>query len=260
MKITDVTVTLFAWDNIPATTYGRHTGRIASKSDVGLVTIQTDQGIEGHAFLGGAGRGASNDAGTLINFLKPILMDQDPLDREKLYHATWQRGRNTTMRCLGAVDVALWDLYGKALKQPVYQLLGGAERASHQVWRAGDGREVVPYCTIISDQWDRDSVLREQVERVVKLRELGYRAFKVEPMYQDPGTIVELARLTRQAVGPGVILCVDVGYLWNDVGTALATIERLVEHDIPPSRWTPWRRTPSWQRGPPSLWPPASTR
>ncbi|MSQ34739.1 MAG: mandelate racemase, partial [Dehalococcoidia bacterium] len=124
MKITDVTVTIFAWDNIPPTTYGRHTGRIPSKTDIGLVTVQTDAGIEGHAFLGGVGRGGSTDAGTLIGVLKPIIMGQDPLDREKLYHATWQRGRNTTLRCLGAVDVALWDIAGKAANMPLHKLLG----------------------------------------------------------------------------------------------------------------------------------------
>ena len=56
MKITDITVTLFAWDDIPATQYGRHSGRFAGKSDLGLVTIKTDQGVEGHAFLGSSSR------------------------------------------------------------------------------------------------------------------------------------------------------------------------------------------------------------
>ena len=43
MKITDVTLTLFAWDDIPATTYGRHTGRFGGKSQLGLLTIRTDE-------------------------------------------------------------------------------------------------------------------------------------------------------------------------------------------------------------------------
>ena len=45
MKITDVTVTLFAWDDIPATAYGRMTGQFGGKSQLGLVTISTDEGI-----------------------------------------------------------------------------------------------------------------------------------------------------------------------------------------------------------------------
>jgi len=61
VKITDVTLTLFAWTDIPATTYGRHTGRFSGKSQLGLLTIKTDDGVEGHAFLGSAQRGAHMD-------------------------------------------------------------------------------------------------------------------------------------------------------------------------------------------------------
>ena len=46
MKITDVTLTLFAWDNIPATTYGRHTGKFGGQSQLGLLTLRTDEGAE----------------------------------------------------------------------------------------------------------------------------------------------------------------------------------------------------------------------
>ena len=52
MKISDVTLTLFAWPGIPPTTYGRHTGRFGGESQLGLLTLATDEGVEGHAFLG----------------------------------------------------------------------------------------------------------------------------------------------------------------------------------------------------------------
>ena len=47
MKITDVTLTLFAWDDIPATTYGRHTGKFGGQSQLGLLAIRTDEGVGG---------------------------------------------------------------------------------------------------------------------------------------------------------------------------------------------------------------------
>ena len=51
MKITDVTVTLFAWDDLPARQFGRHTGRMpGGRSELGLVTIQTDQGVTATRF------------------------------------------------------------------------------------------------------------------------------------------------------------------------------------------------------------------
>src|SRR5215470_16834553 len=124
MKITDVRLTLFAWDEIPATTYGRHTGRFSGKSQLGLLTIETDEGVQGHAFLGSSMRGAHLDGQSLIQFLKPVVMGQDPLARERLYQAMWHKNRQTTLRAIGAMDVALWDIAGKATNQPIHRLLG----------------------------------------------------------------------------------------------------------------------------------------
>jgi hypothetical protein len=58
VKITDLTLTLFAWEGIPPTQYGRHTGRFGGSSQLGLLALRTDDGLEGHAFLGSAMRGA----------------------------------------------------------------------------------------------------------------------------------------------------------------------------------------------------------
>ena len=124
MKITNVTLTLFAWDDIPATSYGAHTGKFSGVSRLGLLTITTDQGIEGHAFLGSAFYPADMDGASLIRYLKPILMGQDPLDRERLSKAMWKRVRTTTVRSIGAVDIALWDIAGKAAGLPIHRLLG----------------------------------------------------------------------------------------------------------------------------------------
>ena len=67
MKITDVTLTLFAWDDIPATRYAAHTGRFGGGSHVGLLTVKTDEGIDGHAFLGSSYHSAAHDGpGTLV--------------------------------------------------------------------------------------------------------------------------------------------------------------------------------------------------
>ncbi|MCH7886103.1 MAG: mandelate racemase, partial [Planctomycetes bacterium] len=107
MKITDVSLTLFAWDDIPATSYGQHTGKFSGKSELGLLTISTDEGVEGHAFLGSASRGAELDATSLVRHLKPVVMGQDPLERERLYHALCTRSRHTTPRAIGAMDIAL---------------------------------------------------------------------------------------------------------------------------------------------------------
>src|SRR4029453_7335286 len=129
MKISEVTLTLFGWSGIPATRYGRHTGTLAGKGGLGLLPGRPDDGVVGHAFLGSAMRGARFDADSLIHYLKPLVMGQDPLERERLWHALWSRHRNTTLRAIGAVDVALWDIAGKVAGLPIHRLLGASRHA-----------------------------------------------------------------------------------------------------------------------------------
>ena len=191
MKITDVTVTLFAWDDIPATTYGRHTGRFSGKSQLGLVTISTDQGLQGHAFLGSAMRGAHFDAEGLIHYLKPLVMGQDPLDRERLWQALWSRSRNTTLRAIGAIDVALWDLAGKAANLPIHKLLGSyRDRAPAYASSA-----VLPSPAAYA-------------EEAVRFKSEGWTAYKIHPP-TDPTIDIEVCRAVRKAVGDGFTVMLD---------------------------------------------------
>src|SRR6202035_4772671 len=124
MKITSVTLTRFAWESIPSTIYGHHTVRPTGKSDLGLLRIATDEGLEGHAFLGTSSNPASLDGPGLIRFLKPVVMGQNPLDRERLNRLLWGRARVATVRSIGAVDIALWDIAGKKAGLPIHRLLG----------------------------------------------------------------------------------------------------------------------------------------
>src|SRR5260370_10658341 len=112
MKITDVILTLFSWESIPSTIYGHHTARPTGKSDLGLLAITTDDGLVGNAFLCTSSNPASLDGPSLIRFLKPILLGQNPLDRERLNRLLWGRARAATVRAIGACDIALWDIAG----------------------------------------------------------------------------------------------------------------------------------------------------
>ena len=200
MKITDVTVTLFAWDDLPPRQFGKHTGRIpAGRSELGLVTISTDDGVEGHAFLGSSNRGASFDAASLVKFLKPLLMGQNPLDRERLYQAMWARNRNTTLRCIGAVDVALWDLGGKVAGLPIHRMLGSVRESI----AAYASSEVLP---------SKEAYAHE----AVRIRESGLHAYKMHPpgVWQED---IELCRHVRKAVGDGYRLMLDSTWSYNFV-------------------------------------------
>src|SRR5687767_4356347 len=125
MKIDAVDVVLFAWDDIPPTRYTAGAQNLGGQSNLGLVTIRTDAGVDGHAFLGSATNPAETDAGALIRFLKPLLIGKDPLAREELHAAMRARQRNMGLRTVGACDTALWDLAAKAAGMPLYKLLGG---------------------------------------------------------------------------------------------------------------------------------------
>src|SRR5215475_8008526 len=114
MRIDAVDITLFAWDDIPPTTYTPGAENRSGRSNLGLVRVRTDAGIDGHAFLGSATNPAETDAGALIRFLKPLLMGRDPLAREDLHAGMRMRQRNTGLRVIGACDTALWDIAAKA--------------------------------------------------------------------------------------------------------------------------------------------------
>jgi L-alanine-DL-glutamate epimerase-like enolase superfamily enzyme len=200
MKITDLTITLFSWDDLPSRQFGRHTGRMpAGKSELGLVKVLTDEGIEGHAFLGSSNRGASYDAASLIRFLKPLVLEQDPLDRERLYQQMWARNRNTTYRCIGAVDIALWDLAGKVAGLPIHRMLGTF-------------RESIPaYCS--------SEVLPSKeayAEEAVRIRDSGIQAYKIHPpaIWQQD---IEICRNVRAAVGDSYRLMLDSTWSYNYV-------------------------------------------
>ena len=85
MKITDVTLTLFKWEGIPKTSYNQHTGVFAGGSQLGLLRVMTDAGVEGHAFLGSSMFSAELDGLGIIRNLKPLIMGENPLHREMLY-------------------------------------------------------------------------------------------------------------------------------------------------------------------------------
>jgi L-alanine-DL-glutamate epimerase-like enolase superfamily enzyme len=191
MKITDVTLTLFAWAGIPPTTYGRHTGHFSGSSELGLLTVRTDAGLEGHAFLGSAMRSAALDAQSLVRVLKPLVLGQDPLDRERLWQAMWQRNRTTTLRAIGAMDVALWDLGGKIAGLPIHRLLGGY-------------RDSVP-------AYASSAVLpsvEAYAEEASRFKAEGWAAYKIHPP-TDPTTDIAVCQAVRRAVGDGYTVMLD---------------------------------------------------
>ena len=166
-----------------------------------------------------------------------LLIGQEISHPERLWQHLWDAFMHTNRRgweiiILGAIDVAVWDLYGQRLNEPVWRLLGGVQRGPFQTPARMLPESVTPYCTIVSDVWGGEAMFSQQVARIEQLAALGYRAFKVEPMISPPCDVVELARRAREVLGAGPTLMVDVGYLFHDVPTALRVCRELEELDI----------------------------
>ena len=201
------------------------------------VRVHTDDGPTGLAEVfrvpPGVVRATVGGPGTLFG---KLLLGQEVTHPERLWQRMWDALLHTNRRgweviILGALDVAVWDAYGRMLGRPVWELLGGVQRGPFQT-PAGEAPVVTPYCTLVSDVWGGEPMFRQQVDRAVRLAALGYRAFKVEPMMSTPADVVELARRFRLALGEKPTLMVDVGYLLHDVPTAARVARELEAFDV----------------------------
>src|SRR4029077_3760361 len=101
-----------------------------------IVEVFTDAG---HIGIGNAALAPQVTKQAIDLYLKPLLMGQDPWDTEFLwqhmYRKTMAFGRKGIgMAAISAVDIALWDILGKAAKQPVYRLLGGKTKRRSPVY------------------------------------------------------------------------------------------------------------------------------
>jgi mannonate dehydratase len=128
--------------------------------------IYTDSGIYGlgDATLNGRELAVAT---YLQEHLLPCLIGRDPFDTEDIWQygykgAYWRRGP-VTMAAIGAIDVALWDIKGKAFNTPVYNLLGGKSRHQLLCYTHANGRDI-----------------EETLEKVSELVEKGYQAVRVQ--------------------------------------------------------------------------------
>jgi L-alanine-DL-glutamate epimerase-like enolase superfamily enzyme len=200
--------------------------------------VHTDDGLSGFSevFRVPSGVVRATVGGPDTHFGR-LLIGQQITHPERLWQHVWDALIHTNRRgweiiILGALDVAIWDIYGQSLGQPVWQLLGGVQRGPFQSHAETRRTSVVPYCTLVSDTWGDAAMIAQQTERAARLLELGYRAFKVEPMMSSPQMVVEMARRARAVLGPEPTLMVDVGYLFNDVPTVARICRELEELGI----------------------------
>ncbi len=192
-------------------------------SGMAVVQIETDDGIVGHGWCEDGCRAV---APVINNHLVRLLMGQDPHEVEglwdRLYRATLPYGRKgLVLQAISAIDIALWDILGKAAQQPVYELLGGPSKNSIPVY-ASALHPVGP-----------DKV-RDEARAYV---EEGYRAMKLRFPF-GPGNGAEGMRANedhvacvREAVGDDIEIMADA-YMGWDFLYAKKMIRRLEKYNL----------------------------
>ncbi len=149
-----------------------------------FIRINTDEGVYG---LGEAGLAYGNSKlgaiGQIQDFAK-LIIGQNPMQIEKIWNQLhketfWGLGGGTVIfSAISAIDIALWDIKGKVLGAPVYELLGGKVRD-----------KVRAYASQIQFDWDKDSHplggVKEYGEAAAKAKADGYTALKIDPLQRD---------------------------------------------------------------------------
>ena len=192
MKISNVTLTMFKWEGLPSALPKKHSVQPGNSSQIGLLTISTDEGVDGHAFLGTSNRSAELDALSLMTYLKPVVLGKNPLAREELHETMIFLQNNTTMRAIGAVDVALWDIGGKVAGLPIYQMLGSY-------------RESIP--AYVSSP--RLATVEDYAAEAAEMKAVGWAAYKIHPPAEDIHEDIEVCKAVRAAVGDDYQLMLD---------------------------------------------------
>lgn len=194
-----------------------------------FVRLETSDGHTGWgeaACLGGptwSEESAESVAATIERYIAPWLVGRDPTQIEALRIEMARRIQGNPF-ARAAVEMALWDVAGRALGVPVHRLLGGRVR----------DRVPLSWSLAVADP-------RAEVEEARAKAALGHRVFKIKTAAGPVADDVERVRRLREALGPGVSLRVDANQGW-DRPTALKAVRAMAPYDLdfveqPVPRW-----------------------
>ena len=197
MKITDVEVQSYSWPRPKPISNGKYTYRTA---DLNLVHVHTDEGLSGIGW--GGGTAATRPGGVnsvLVEHFKQALIGEDPFCYRRLWENMWLPKivgrRGMTTHVISAIDIALWDLMGKAVGKSVHKLLGGFS-------------DRVP-AYIAGGYYEEGKGLKELAQEMEENLGLGARAVKMKVGGVSIDQDVERIKTVRDTIGPDIKLLVD---------------------------------------------------
>src|SRR5579884_104900 len=198
-----------------------------SGQDALIVRVQTDAGITGIGEVDSspaAAKGAIDGpfSHTTTSGLAHLVIGEDPFETEKLWHRMYQANiysgrRGIGIHAMSGIDMALWDIKGKALGLPVWKLLGGGFR-----------ERIRCYASSLFGPTPA-----ETADRARRFRDMGFTAVKFgwDPMGQNEATDIALVREARAGLGDHADLLIDAGLVW-DFKTALQRARAFSDFDI----------------------------
>lgn len=164
-----------------------------------LVEVSTDEGITGY------GEAVPFTHGTISAFieqqLKPLLVGKNPMYVEGLWDVMYRQRfghgiKGISIYALSAVEVALWDIIGKARNLPIYEMIGGLCRD-----------KIKAYASLMTYRKPEDVA-----EISLRWVEEGYKAVKI---HQGASNAIESVKAVRDAVGDDIKIMLDVNGAWN---------------------------------------------
>ena len=195
-----------------------------------FVEIKTDAGVTGWGEITTTTPMANRTVAGMLRQLNDILVGDDPARIERIWHKifrtfTYMGSRGAPTHCISGIDIALWDIRGKVLGQPIYQLLGGPVRDDILIYTHPDQTKFT----------DRDGVIQEIRAAI----DSGHTALKFDPFPHLDGPVrrkegfldgelskkaekigAELTALIRETTGPDIELLIDAHGRFN-VPTAI---------------------------------------
>lgn len=192
-----------------------------------LVEVQTDAGLTGWGEALCQGLQPPQIAAAAIeSALRPLVVGADPLQIEPLWHRMYMQTRDFGMKgamiaAISGVDIALWDLAGKSLGQPVWKLLGGAHRNRAQIYATGFYR--------VSGQGEAPRLAEEARQRAAE----GFQFLKIKLGFGVADDLAVMRAVARAIEGQGLRMMIDTNHAYG-VADAVRLGRALAPYDL---RW-----------------------
>ncbi|HYZ32376.1 MAG TPA: mandelate racemase/muconate lactonizing enzyme family protein, partial [Crenalkalicoccus sp.] len=170
-----------------------------------VVEIETDGGVTGWGECYGP---AAVNKALIETQYAPRVIGRDPFDVEVVWEDLYNRikdygAQGFSITALSGIDIALWDIMGRATGLPVHKLIGGAHR-----------KEVRAYATGLYFI-DMDRLVEEAVEEALDYKAQGFRAIKMKIGLGDPKLDFRRVKAVRDAIGPDIALAVDANHCFT---------------------------------------------